>query len=662
MQKKHTLEQLEKEKRPKRQVGLNLLYSIIISFFFLFINCNAFAQDTDDSTDRLLAWTLSEMSLEELMNVEVISVSNQPEKLVEVASAIQVITSKDIERSGVTRLPEALSLASNLQVLQTNSHSWSITARGFGGLPSSGGIIANKLLVMNDGRSIYTPLFGGVFWDSQNMMLNDVDRIEVVSGPGGTLWGANAVNGVINIISKSSRETQGLYVSATAGSFLKDMAEVRFGGKSTSVKNLYFRLYGQRFDQNSAILSGQASDTISNQWNFTQGGFRMDYYITDKTTIVFQGDVYLGDANKETTRSINEGQNLLTRVTTNFSEKSNLTVQFYMDHVNRRTPQAVKPFTYDLITYHSDVRHRFAIGQRQNLLWGVGARIRRDEASSSLKPLSREMNQYTAFFQDEITILPDKLVFTVGSKVLHNVFTGVEYQPSARLSYTPGQVHTVWSAVSRVVRTPSRFDADLVTVDDFKSEKVLAYELGYRVRPLKQLSFSFSAFYNNYDDLRSIDSANIDSDPELELALANSQIAESWGFEIAYNYILTDWWRIRGGYNYFDKEIKAINNLVHPLSVLLESVESKHQFMLQSVLDLPKNFQFDVVTVFRDKIPEIPPSREIPMTFSLDARIAWKYKFMVFSLVGQNITKKEQTETGLSLIPRSIYGKIVFNL
>ncbi len=246
-----------------------LYFTLLLSLFY------SAASAQKDSVQKVS--DLYNLSLEELMNIEVTSVSNKPEKITEVPSAVQVISGEDIQRSGATRLPEALRLVSNLQVLQANSHDWAITARGFSGVPSAGGIVANKLLAMIDGRSIYTPIFGGVYWDVQNVMLKDVDRIEVVSGPGGTLWGANAVNGVINVVSKSAKETQGLYASVATGSFLKDMAEVRFGGRSKLDSNLYFRMYGQRYDQNHANLSSIGSDTIKDAWSMTQGGFRMDY-------------------------------------------------------------------------------------------------------------------------------------------------------------------------------------------------------------------------------------------------------------------------------------------------------------------------------------------------------------------------------------------------
>ena len=393
----------------------------------------------------------------------------------------------------------------------------------------------------------------------------------------------------------------------------------------------------------------------------TQGGFRMDYFLTGKTNLVLQGEAYRGDQDSETRRSISEGQHIRARLNTDFSEKSNLRVQFYYDHAYRHTPKSKNPFFYDLRTYEADIRHRFAIGGRQSVLYGVGFQLREDKGPSGLRPDSRSMQLWSAFVQDDISIVPEKLLFTIGSKFLHNVFTGFEYQPSARLAFTPSDNHTVWTAVSRVVRTPSRFDADVVTAAPFKSEKVMSYEVGYRIRPAKQLSFSLASFYTQYDDLRSIDSVNTDADPQLEVVLANSQLAESWGVEWSFNYVVNNWWRLRGGYTYFDKNIWHVSSAnLAPLSPLLESVESKHQAMLQSVMDLPKNFQLDLVVNYKDAIPKAGTSAPAVKAYvTLDMRLAWTYKkFLELSVVGQNLVEYQHTETGLARIPRSIYGRV----
>lgn len=288
---------------------------------------------------------LKSLSLAELMDVQVTSVSKRPEQLSEVASAIQVITAEDIRRSGATSLPEALRLATNLQVAQSNAHGWAITARGFNGAPLSNNSLADKLLVLVYGRSIYTPLFGGVFWDVQAVLLEDIDRIEVISGPGGTLWGANAVNGVINIVTKPVKDTEGAYASVLFGSFVKDQESARVGHEIA--KGLHLRLYAQHTDHRSTTL--QNGKDATDGWNMTQGGFRLDYEREDATGSVI-GNFYGGDQNLSTIQL--DGQNILGRYTQSLGEKSDVSVQAYFDRTWRR----LEPpgFSDEMLTYDLD--------------------------------------------------------------------------------------------------------------------------------------------------------------------------------------------------------------------------------------------------------------------------------------------------------------------
>ena len=505
-----------------------ICFRIACLAFLLVIHFTTASGQIHDSL--LTPQSLKRLSLEELMNIEVTSISMRPEKLAEVASAIQVITGENIRRSGFMRLPEALRLASNLQISQANSHDWAVTARGFNGLPAAGGLLANKLQVTIDGRTVYSPLYGGVFWDVQNTVLEDVDRIEVVSGPGGTLWGANAVNGVINIVTKSAKETQGLYLSGAAGSFLQDQFEARYGFKVGS--NIFVRVYGQRFDQRDTKLDtgGNALDA----WHLTQTGFRMDYYQSQSTTFTLQGDFFWGEANEGIAHVLNDGQNILARFTHLFTDNSHLSVQAYYDRTWRNIPEALNPLAYQLNTYDLDVQYRFSVGKHQSILLGTGYRLQKDKVTHTLNPLSRNMPLYNGFIQDEITVVPNMLKLTVGSKFLHNDFSGLEIQPTARLALTPNIKHTIWTSVSGATRTPSRYDSDVAIAPvRFDSEKVTAYELGYRVRPSNTVSLSFATFYNKYNRLRSFD---LNTDPQPPIYIANSQRAESWGFELSGNY------------------------------------------------------------------------------------------------------------------------------
>jgi iron complex outermembrane recepter protein len=608
--------------------------------------------------DTLPVAQLKKLSIEELMNIsiEVISVSGKSEKLTQVASAIQVISGNEIRRSGVTRLPEALRLASNLQVAQTNSNSWSITSRGFSGLPSANGILSNKLLVMVDGRSIYTPLFGGVLWDAQNTVLEDLDRIEVVSGPGGTLWGANAVNGVINIVTKSSKETQGLYVSGLSGSFTQDIGEIRYGFKLDS--NLYARVFGQRYDQEETFTEKGFSN--KDAWNMTRGGFRMDYYPSKYNTFMLQGNFYgavIGDSVK---RNNLDGQNGLLLYTHHFADTSELKVQFYYDRTWRKTPNSVNPFFHELNTFDIDIQHGFNLSKRQELRWGVGYRYMKDHTARVFDPLSREMPVYSGFIQDEIAIVPEKLRFTIGSKFLHNVFTGFEFQPCVRLAWTPDTSNTIWTSVSKAVRTPSRFDADVTpSLVKFNSEKVIAYELGYRVKISQDLFCSFSTFFNQYTSLRSIDSNSVATPA---LILTNNQKGNSMGFEFHSTYQAAKWWRLRAGYSYFYKKIEATSDRVLPASAEFEGIDPAHQARLQSMMDLTKNFQFDLTSRFVSVISAGTVTNRVPEYFTFDLRLAYTIKAFEFSVVGQNLTMENHLETGTTRIPRSVYGRIVCRL
>jgi len=599
---------------------------------------------------------LKKLSLEELLNLEVTSISMRPEKLIEAPSAIQVITGEDIYRSCATRLPEALRLASNLQIAQTNSHDWAVTARGFNGLPSAGGILANKLLVMIDGRSVYNPLFGGVYWDVQNTLLHDLDRIEVVSGPGGTLWGANAVNGVINVVSKSAKETQGVYASGATGSLINDVSGIRIGGRSKRDPDLYFRVYGQHYDQKS-VWSTFRRDAKDN-WNMGQAGFRMDYYPSRKNTFTLQGDAYRGEANPDTvTRfAITSGQNVLARFVRSFSDSSDLKIQVYYDRTWRTTPTSTQKFFYSLYTYDLDIQHRFPIKRRQSLLYGGGIRFQQDRTARTFLPLSRDMPLFTLFVQDEITLLPEKLRLTLGSKFLHNVYTGFEYQPCARLGFSWNRDNTLWSSVSRAVRTPSRLDVDIILTDvKFRSEKVIAYELGYKAKVVDRTTLSFATFFNDYFDVRSLDSSY---DPKPRIIFANSQRAQSWGFEFNGTCQVTDKWRIRGGYTYFERSLWTVNRAALPVSADLESLDPKQVVMVQSIANLGRYYTFDLVGRYVDQLPAGVIVKSVPAYVTFDVRLAFNWKLFEFSLAGQNLLEYEHTEVGNTNLPRTVYARV----
>jgi len=593
------------------------------------------------------------LSMQELMDIEVTSVSKRAEKLSATASAIQVITQEDIHRSGASSLPEALRLAPNLQVAQVNSHDWAISARGFNNT------LANKLLVMIDGRSIYTPLYAGVFWDVQNVLLEDVERIEVISGPGGTLWGANAVNGVINVVTKSARDTQGALVTAGGGSLLQDFAAIRYGGSAGS--NVFVRIYGERFDRDNTILSN--GHDAADQWDMTKGGFRVDWYPSEVNTLTLQGDVYGGKEQAPATDTTVDGQNLLGRWTRVFSAESQLQVQMYFDRTWRQIPSAT--FAEDLKTYDLDVQHRFALGERQSITWGGGYRLMEDEVKKgtllAFLPTRRNLQLFNGFVQDEVSLLPC-LKLTLGTKLEHNDFSGFEVQPSGRLAWSPDEKQTVWGSISRAVRSPSRIDSDFFTLlpagftnlaggPSFDSEKVIAYELGYRVRPAETLSLSIATFINEYDDLRSLEQTG-----PTTFEFLNGLRGESWGVELAGTFQAARRWRLRGGYTYLHEHIRQKGGHVDLNHGRGEGDDPQNSFLLQSIIDLPAHFQFDTIFRYVDTLP-FP---HVPSYYTFDARLAWQFKDLELAVVGQNLWDRRHVEFGTQQIPRSIYGKVTW--
>ena len=601
---------------------------------------------------------IKKLSVEELMNIEVTLVSRTPQKLTEAASAIQVITGEDIRRSGAANIPEALRLATNLQVAQLSANAWIISARGFNT------VFANKLLVMIDGRTVYTPLFGGVIWEQQNVLLEDVDRIEVVSGPGGTLWGANAVNGVINIVTKNTKETQGLFAFALGGTFVKDMYGLRYGGKIKD--KVFYKIYGRRMDRDHTTNATGADN--SDAWGLTQTGFKIDWEGSGKNTFKVQGDYYKGLRKTTTANSSLNGQNIIARWNHSISERSDFALQVYFDRYFRDdipTNSSDKMHTLD-----ADFQHRFPIKTRQSILWGLGYRVVRDDAeyktiaSAGILPTHKHLDLFNGFVQDEIAIA-DSFKFTIGTKLLHNVYTGFEWQPSARLAFTQRK-STVWAAASRAVRTPSRFDKDyylpmtpqpsnvpsVAGGPNFISEKLVAYELGFRLQPNSVSSFSIATFYNFYHDVYSVEALP----NTVTYQIQNGGEGETWGAEFFANYQVAKPWRLRGGYTYFRKDIRPKPQHAYDPSYLVN--DAKSHAMLQSILDLPLHLQLDIVARYLDPLQKTFATAAVPSYFTYDARLAYSVKGFEIAVVGQNLSEKNHTEFGTFNLPRNVYAKI----
>ncbi len=602
---------------------------------------------------------LKKLSVEELMNIVVTTVSKSPEKLSEAASAIQVVTQEDIVRSGTLRLPGALRLSANMQVFSSGAHNTRVSSRGFSGLPISNSSLSNKLLVLIDGRTVYTPLFGGVFWDVQNVLQEDIKQIEVISGPGGSLWGANAVNGIVNVISKSAEETQGLYATVASGVQVHDFGAVRYGSHIDST--VFYRAYVQRYDIGSTTLTDGTD--ARDAWNITQGGFRMDVNASSKSKFTLQGDLYEGSEDDTASTMVN-GQNIIGRWTYTCSDKSGVTIQAYFDRTYRNINS--QGFRDKLNTYDIDAQHNFSIGNRNKVVWGIGYRAADDNIITVLDdfdPAHRTLQLLSGFIQDQFAIVPDHLELTLGTKALHNDYTDYEFQPTIRLAWSPSPVHTLWTAASRAVRTPTRLDRDnkssvLGAYGNFKSEKLMAYELGYRTRPAANLSFSVSTYYNRYEDLRSIDTNHT---PPPMFYFGNNLEAETYGVEFSANVILTKWWKLRGGYTWMHEKFTTNSESTFPQSSAFEAIDPENQFLFQSMMDVAKHFQIDGVVRYVDKLPASIVTPAVSSYLTFDLRLAWIYKWLTVSIVGQNLADKYHGSAGSIRIPRSVYGRLTVN-
>jgi iron complex outermembrane receptor protein len=659
--------------------GATVKLATTISLLLLIVG-RLFAQETTTGSTQ----AYKKMSLTELMDLDVTSVAKQPEPYRQAPAAIQVITSEDISRSGASSLPEAMRLADNLEVAQKNSHDWAISARGFNTA------LANKLLVLVDGRSVYTPLFSGVFWDVQDYLLQDIDRVEVISGPGGTLWGANAVNGVINITSKSAKDTQGLYLEGGGGTQLQDFGGVRYGG--TVASNVYFRVYGKYFDRDNEVF-GNGKDA-PDSWNMGRGGFRMDAEPSSADTLTLQGDYYAGHEGTTTGRANVSGGNVLGRWSHNFSDRSDMSLQLYYDRTHLTDPIpafAIGAITLspagtlvdDLDTYDLDFQHHFHLADWNNIVWGLGYRftheVDRNAPGLAFLPPTLDHNLFSGFLQDEIK-LRENVFLTLGTKLEHNDYTGLEVEPSARLQWNVTPKQMLWAAVSRAVRTPSRVDRDLSQPgpgaplillkggSDFQSETVIAYELGYRAQLTSKLGTSLSAFYNDYNHVRSTVTNSVADILGLPFPFffQNNLEGKTYGFELSANYQLLDWWRLHGGYDLLKEDIRVkpgksdINNAQN------ETADPQQQFSIRSSMDLPKDVSFDTSLRWVDmlRINSGTTIGTVPSYFELDARLAWRpVKSVELSIVGQNLLHDQHPEYGFpgptrEEIARSVYGKI----
>lgn len=630
---------------------------------------------------------LSQLSLEELMAIEITSVAKKSQRLAEAAAAIHVITAEDIQRAGVTSLAEALRLAPGVHIGQIDGNKWSVSVRGFGGR------WAGQLLVLMDGRSIYSPLFGGVYWDVQDTLLEDIERIEVIRGPGGTLWGANAVNGVINIITKKAADTQGGLAYARAGTHDNE-AGFRYGTELGSGMHLrgYAKLTSREpFDltdhapyQNGTPIGTPGSEAHDG-WSMQRAGFRLDNELSGSDQFTLQGDVYDGDVDQtavtvspaqagnvlvpETARV--NGANLLARWQRRLGE-GELQVQLYADRAERR--EAVLRQRID--TWDFDLQHRFRLGQSQEIVWGGGYRLVSGELvgsnTVSFSQTKDDTALYNLFVQDEIRLRPD-LVLTLGSKFEHNEATGMAPQPSARLLWQMDDSQALWAAWSRAVRTPSHSDRDITLKltnlapfnpisyrgsRQFDSERLTAYEAGWRKQFRPDLSGDLALFYYDYDDLRSLEQVLPPFPPTY--VFGNLFRAKSYGFELSGAWQVTPDWRLRASYSRLHLDAEPEPGSTDTFTeATIEGSGPKNQFQLHSHARLRQDLDLDAMFYYVDSVQ----NQAVGDYSRLDLRLAWRpRKDLELSLVGQNLLDDRHFEftgqdSAASDVPRSLYAQ-----
>jgi iron complex outermembrane receptor protein len=589
------------------------------------------------------AQDLKRLSIEELASLDVTSVSRRTERLAETAAATSVVRHEDIRRSGATTLPEAMRLADGLDVARVNSSTWAISARGFNTNP------ANKLLVLLDGRSVYSPLSSGTFWDAQEVLLNDVDRVEVVRGPGGTLWGANAVNGVVNIIMKDAAATRGDFVTITGGSDEHVVAGARHGGRLGA--NGSYRVYG-RYRQRGAQVFTATGLSSGDPVQTGQGGFRLESGSQSAARWFLEGDLYRGTTGfSDRPDGDIAGGNLVGRWTRRFSSTAEFRAQGNYDRSYRNVP---RQFEESRQTFDLDMQHRLMAGARHDLVLGGGWRVTHGDdlgiAGFFFSPQVRTSTLASLFAQDDITIVPRRLFLTVGSKFERNDFTGLEVQPTVRGRWSPTDRQTAWAAVSRAVRLPTRFDTDLrfrntetgaITLEgseDFKSEEVIAVEGGYRIRPVSRLTLDVAVFSNRYDRLRSTE---LVLRPAPVIVLRNLLNARTSGFEFGATVHPVPLWRVHGAYAFLSKDLSFDPGSRDVYQGSVEGNDPAHRLSVRSYVDLPRGLAVDAFFrhVGRRPTPVVRQYQELDLRLGWMVRGGWEV-----SLVGQNLLHAHHSE------------------
>ncbi len=702
---------MDADKQPKRTWLLRCALCVLVSLVWGWTQeSELFAEDLppaltepldnpdedgdDDDLDALL--DMADEDVGQLSNVkvstsvapalqaEVTSVSRQVSTVGKSPAAIFVVSNEMIRRSGARNVPDALRMVPGVHVARMNANTWSISIRGFGGR------FADKLLVQIDGRTVYSPVFGGTIWDVQNVILEDVERIEVIRGPGATIWGANAVNGIINVITKQAADTQGLLVQGGVGTEERGFGNVRMGGQLG--QNATYRVYGQGFNRDAGL---DVAAPELDDWNLGQGGMRIDWKPTDNDHFTLQGDYYDGSAGLRAlypiaappfVASVSDpqeivGSNVLGRWTHTIDDDTSWSAQFYYDRAARRFETTGLDFNIETIDL--DTFYRFALGDRHHVIVGAGYRNVTDSIVDvpylyDFTLSSRSVNNFSYFIQDEIMLREKELFLTLGSKFSHNAYSQFEMQPTVRMLWTPSESRSIWGSVSRAVRTPSRSNNDITYFlppdpalpgvfpaiagnTAIESEDLLAYEIGMRSQPAKWFSWDATAFYNRYDNLIEPSLAGppfLDAGPParfiLPFGIANTRKGETYGFELATNIEINPIWRLYGTYSAIQTDYVS----GFPGTGLVPS----NQIYLQSSWDIGRDWQFDAIWRYADSTGDVPAYN------AMDLRLAWRpARNFELALVGRNLLDGSHFEApadsvGLQRteVEREIYGMVTW--
>jgi iron complex outermembrane receptor protein len=593
---------------------------------------------------QIAAADINTLSIEQLGNVEITSVSKRATPLSDAPAAIYVITHDDIVRSGAMTIPEMLRLAPNLFVAQTSPSNTIVTARGFSG-NSAAQNFSDKLLVLIDGRSVYNPLFSGMYWDMQDVPVEDIERIEVISGPGATLWGANAVNGVINIVTRKSSDTQGGVLQFGAGNRYES-ASLQYGGALSD--DLTYRAYIKTFREKSFESSEHQG------WYKPQGGFRLDW-TPGSDALTVQGDIYDGrENNGADPDGLISGGNLSTTWHHDFEDGSALQVLAYYDNVQRTTTGGSAGFTVD--TYNIDAQYNFNLGDWNNIVVGAGQRLSRYAIRDQVGPATSllfvpnkgDLNLTNVFIQDQMKLAED-FDLTLGLKLENDPYSGITPMPNVRASWQVTGSDTLWAAVSYAIRSPTPFDTHvqedvgailfLKGAPDFLPEKLTAYELGYRTQLSQNASLSVNGFYDDYNDLKSIELDKASG--FLPLRWGNGMKGHVYGIEAWGTYEATDWWKLSAGLNIQSESFRFKPGASGLLGLSQQGNDPHHQASLRSSMNLTDTVTFDADFRYVGQLPD----PHVPSYVELNARLGWMMTDRIeLSISGYNLLHDRHQE------------------